>query len=267
MRPVVLLALLLPLALAARPPASIDDTWCEDRSDYYGNDYAYGEEVYVQRSLTLPARTKLNVDGGPNGSIRVEGWDRDEILVEACIRARAKSDDAARTRAEAVEIDTAFGIRALFPKRDRRDGETASFRVFVPRGTDLDLETSNGGIRIADIASTIRFNTSNGGVRMINLGGDVRGRTGNGVLVIELDGPSWDGKGLDVRSGNGAVKLYIPDDYSGSFASGTGNGRLNVDFPITVQGRIDRNVEFILGDGGPLLRARTGNGSVHIERS
>ncbi|MEM8599540.1 MAG: hypothetical protein AAGF99_06445, partial [Bacteroidota bacterium] len=193
MRLVVLLLLFAPCAAHAFTPPVSDDAWCEDRSTdtssiYYGSDYANGEEVYVQRSVTLPARTKLTVDGGPNGSIRVEGWDRDEILVEACIRARAKSEDAAHTRAEAVEIDTAYGIRALFPRRDRRDGETASFRVFVPRGTDLDLETSNGGIRIVEVASTIRFNTSNGGVRMINLGGDVQGSTGNGVLVIELDG-------------------------------------------------------------------------------
>ena len=268
MRAVLLLLLALPLAMSAQPvPASDlsaeDKAWCED-----GDAMRRGvREACEVRAVSLDARDEIEVDGGTNGGIRVQGWDRDEILVVTRVRAYSEERSTAYKLLEEVTISTDGTIEAEVPRTRGDDWVGSSFRIYVPRDTDLDLESSNGGIRITAVSSTIRFDTSNGGVRLVDLGGDVRGRTGNGALRIELGGQSWDGEGLDVTSGNGTVKLYIPDNYSGRFASGTGNGRLNVDFPITVQGRIDKNVEFTLGEGGPLLRARTGNGSIRIERS
>ncbi|MEM6784836.1 MAG: hypothetical protein AAF624_14020 [Bacteroidota bacterium] len=264
MRFFLLFLLALPLSLTAQPavPAA-DKGWCDD-----GDTMRRGvREACELRTFTLDARDELKVDGGSNGGIRIQGWDRDEILVVARVRAFSEERATAQKLMQEVTISTGGTIEADLPRTHRDDWIGSSFRIYVPRDTDLDLESLNGGIRISSVYSTIRFDTANGGVRLSNLGGDVRGRTGNGALKIELGGQAWDGAGLDVTSGNGSVKLYIPDDYSGRFASGTGNGRLEVHFPITVEGRIDRNVEFTLGEGGPLLRARTGNGSVHIERS
>ncbi len=44
------------------------------------------------------------------------------------------------------------------------------------------------------------------------------------------------------------------------------NGSFRVDFPITVQGRIDRRITADLGGGGRTIRAYTTNGSVVIRR-
>jgi len=40
-----------------------------------------------------------------------------------------------------------------------------------------------------------------------------------------------------------------------------------VDFPITLHGRIDKNLSFDIGSGGPTIRAITTNGGVKIGRS
>jgi hypothetical protein len=48
--------------------------------------------------------------------------------------------------------------------------------------------------------------------------------------------------------------------------TGTTNGRINVEFPITVQGTIGRRIETTLGSGGARLRAVTTNGGVTISR-
>jgi hypothetical protein len=42
---------------------------------------------------------------------------------------------------------------------------------------------------------------------------------------------------------------------------------MNIDFPITVQGRINRKIEANLGDGGRLIRVMTTNGGVKISRT
>ena len=44
------------------------------------------------------------------------------------------------------------------------------------------------------------------------------------------------------------------------------NGRIDLDFPVTVQGRIGRSLRTVLGDGGPRIRATTTNGAVRVVR-
>jgi DUF4097 and DUF4098 domain-containing protein YvlB len=116
------------------------------------------------------------------------------------------------------------------------------------------------------VEGRLEFGTTNGGVRLTNVAGDVRGRTTNGGVDIDLDGPAWRGEGLDVQTSNGGVRLAIPDGYSAQLEAGTVNGGLNSDFPLTVKGRINRDIEATLGAGGAPIRVRTSNGGVRITR-
>jgi DUF4097 and DUF4098 domain-containing protein YvlB len=81
-----------------------------------------------------------------------------------------------------------------------------------------------------------------------------------------LTGDSWEGRGLDVETRNGGVKVSIPEDYSAELETGTVNGRVNIDFPVTVRGQIGRNIETKLGTGGAPIRVKTKNGGVTISR-
>ncbi|MBA3887313.1 MAG: hypothetical protein H0X67_16515 [Acidobacteria bacterium] len=101
---------------------------------------------------------------------------------------------------------------------------------------------------------------------LANLAGQVKGSTTNGAVRVVLDGPTWTGPGLDVETRNGAVQLAIPEGYSARLEARTENGRTRVDFPMTVQGRIDRGVEADLGSGGPVIRVGTTNGGIQVTR-
>ena len=46
----------------------------------------------------------------------------------------------------------------------------------------------------------------------------------------------------------------------------TVNGGVRIDFPVRVQGRLDRELSTDLGMGGPTVRAVTTNGGVQIKR-
>ncbi len=74
------------------------------------------------------------------------------------------------------------------------------------------------------------------------------------------------GAGLDVKTSNGGVRLAIPAGYNACLETGTVNGSLNIDFPVTVQGRIGRTFSTDLGSGGPTLRVKTSNGGVKITK-
>lgn len=62
------------------------------------------------------------------------------------------------------------------------------------------------------------------------------------------------------------MRVHVPDNYNARLVASTSNGGINVDFPITVQGRIGREVDTNLGSGGAPIRLRTSNGSVRVDR-
>ncbi len=252
-------------APAARPQEQVveDDEWC--RQDYHGDRVRLCEV----REFTLAAdREVIAVDASPNGGVHVEGWDRNEILVRAKVQAYARYEEDAREILGEIEVQTGGRtIQADGPHTGRREGWSVSYRVYVPYSSNLDLESLNGGIGIEDVSGDIRFRTTNGGIKLIGLKGDVNGSTTNGGLRVELVGDEWEGEGMDVRTTNGSVTVYVPEGYSARLESGTVNGSFRIDFPITVQGRIDRRITAELGGGGQTIRAFTTNGSVAIKRS
>lgn len=140
------------------------------------------------------------------------------------------------------------------------------FILFAPWRSDLSLETYNGGISISDISGRIEFTGHNGGVSLKRVAGSVRGGTTNGGLSVELAGDRWDGETLDVKTTNGGIVVAVPENYSAHLEAGTVNGSLSIDFPVTVQGRITRELAVNLGAGGPTVRAMTTNGGVRIKR-
>lgn len=259
------LAFLAGLALLAAPPSAgaQNGTLTCDSRDTDGDD---GVRVCEIRETTLPARGAIVVDAEPNGSVRVHGWDGSEIRLRVRVEARGRSEDRAQELADAVEIESGGTIRARGARPGGREWWSASFELFVPRRSDLDLRSLNGSLRIDGVTGRIAFSAVNGSVRLADVDGDVRGRTTNGSLQIELSGSQWEGTGMDVRTSNGSVQLAIPEGYGARLETGTVNGTLRVDFPVTVQGRVGKELAFDHGNGGKTLRVRTTNGSVTVRR-
>lgn len=244
-------------ALDSADPCAGRDAWNDDRYRFC--------EVREER---LPAGP-LAVDAGRNGGIRVEGWDGDGIVVRAVVQTRAETEAEARQLAGQVEVVTGGNrISARGPATSGDRSWSVDYRIQVPRRTDLDLNARNGGITVAGVAGTLRFDTTNGGVRLTDLAGDVAGRTRNGGVTVALGGERWDGAGLDVETSNGGVTVRIPDSYSAQLETRTVNGGFRSNYPLTVTGELSprRGISATLGSGGPPVKVRTRNGGVSIDR-
>lgn len=244
---------------------NISDDPCRE-NDRWDNDYYRHCEVREER---LPAGP-LTVDAGQNGGIRVEGWDGNDILVRAIVQASAREEADAKRLASGVEVRAGGGrVGATGPERNgNREWWSVSYRISVPRRTDLDLSANNGGITVANVAGIIRFDTTNGGVRLSDVGGAVNGRTRNGGVRIALGGTQWDGDGLDVETSNGGVTLAIPEPYNAQLETRTVNGGFRFDYPLTLTGELSprRGISTTIGSGGAPVRVRTTNGGLRIER-
>lgn len=238
--------------------------WCSDTNS--DDDRARHHEI---REFVVPAAgATLMVNAAPNGGIKVEGGARTDIQVRACVSATSTTVEQARALAQRVEVAaTVDRVSATGPQNlDRPENWSVSFQLAVPNRTSLSLNTINGGIALTDVDGQIDFRTVNGGVSLARVAGNVKGRTSNGGVDVDLDGPTWNGDGLEVETENGGVRMSIPADYSARLETGTVNGRMNIEFPVAVQGRFNRSIEAQLGSGGPLIKVRTNNGGVHIRR-
>ena len=225
----------------ARQGRVVDDGWC--REDRGGGDRQQACEV---REFTVSAgASQVAVDATPNGGIQVFGSTRGDIVIRAKVTGQADSQARAREIMAGVRVDAAADkISADGPQGlDRHESWSVSYKLAVPTQTSLQLKSTNGSISIESVEGRIDLTTVNGSVKLSRVGGEVRGRTSNG-----------------------GVKIRIPEQYSARLEAGTINGGISVDFPLAVQGRIDREIVTNIGAGGPAIRVHTHNGGVKVSR-
>jgi len=221
------------------------------------------------REQASPAVGRLNVDAGRNGGATVKGWLRSEVLVRARVEASAETEAAAALLASQVLIDSSGGqVHATGPESADNSGWSVSYEIFVPQNTDLSLKTYNGGVTISDVRGQIRFDGHNGGVHLKRVAGDVAGATVNGGVQVELTGPMWDGRQLEVSTHNGGVDVAVPSYYSAHVQAETQSGGVQSDFPAGPEANArPRRLDFNLGSGGPLIHITTTNGHVRLKRA
>jgi len=240
---------------AERWRADCERSWNDDRA-----------RVCEVRTYTMPAASRISVDGGDNGGVKFFGSDRRDVKVVARVQTSADDDASASEIARQIKVLTDGGrIRSEGPSSGRRHTSwSVSYDVYVPNQTNLVAETQNGGISAEDVRGEMDFEATNGGIHLTDVGGNVRARTTNGGVSADLSGTTWQGRGLDLQTTNGGATVNVPRGYNAMLETGTTNGGMRVDFPITVRGSLSRRITTQLGSGGPTVRVVTTNGGVHI---
>jgi hypothetical protein len=239
----------------------MESEWCQEESRSRRGWYC---EV---REFTFDAAGSVEFDASPNGGIEVEGWDGNEIHVQAKVQGQARSDGAAYELVSEVQIAMGSELKASGPKTGRGESWSVSYRAKVPRQLDLALNAMNGSIAIQDVSGSLEMSTVNGGISLGQLAGDVSARTVNGGIKAQLSGSAWEGSGLELRTTNGAIEIGLPSEYNAVLEAATTNGGVQVDFPVTVTGRIGKRLNTVLGEGGATISATTTNGAVKIRKN
>jgi hypothetical protein len=241
-------------ARAERWRDSCERGWTSDRA-----------RVCEVRIYTISSSTKISIDGGANGGVAFYGSDRRDVKIVARVQTSADDDATANAIARQIRVITDAGqIRSEGPSTRGRSSWSVSYEVYVPSASNLEATTENGGISAENVRGEMNFEAENGGIRLAEVGGNVRARTTNGGVTADLSGTTWQGQGLDLETTNGGATVYVPRGYNARLETGTTNGGMRVDFPVTVRGSLTRHISTQLGSGGPLVRVVTTNGGVHI---
>ncbi|MBK8304594.1 MAG: DUF4097 family beta strand repeat protein [Chloracidobacterium sp.] len=236
------------------------------------DNWSNGDNVTFKelREMTAPAGGTITVDGRQNGGISVRGENRSDVLIRACVQTWGKSDDAAKSIAGDIKINTSGTIQAENSSGDK--GWSVSYEISVPRASNVDLTAHNGGLSVKGVDGSINFETQNGGVNLDGVAGTVKGRTTNGGINVRLVGSSWKGTGLDVQTTNGGVNISVPENFAARIDAGTTNGGFTSNIVGLQPEKSDDNkyyqrktrVNTDLNGGGPLVRIMTTNGGVRI---
>jgi hypothetical protein len=149
----------------------------------------------------------------------------------------------------------------------RRDNDVAvDFEIGVPKGVKVGVWGVNGAVRVEGASSEVRAGTVNGSVDAISMGGPVQASTVNGSVHATMG--RFDGdQDLTYSTVNGSVVAEFTGDVDADIDLSTVNGRFQIDWPVTISGRIDpRRLKATLGKGGRRIRLSTVNGNVELRK-
>jgi len=153
-------------------------------------------------------------------------------------------------------------------RRNRNNNDVSvEFRVLVPRGVKVAVETVNGDVSVDGVASEVDAETVNGEVNVTTTGGHVNANTVNGNVRARLGRIDPDGD-MRFETVNGTVIVEFDGEFGGDVDLQTVNGSLNTNFEMTISGRLDpKHLRAHIGKpGGPRLRLETVNGNVELRK-
>lgn len=150
----------------------------------------------------------------------------------------------------------------------------------------LDLNTSNGIIMARDVDGTVAAQTSNGRVSVVGGRGMLQLSSSNGIVEVQnvqangidlhtsngrvsFTGSLTPGSKNRVETSNGTAVLTLPADSALNVDLRSGNGNVNVGFPVTTSpnGENKRNVvQGVINRPDADLTVRTGNGSITLNK-
>ena len=218
------------------------------------------------REITLASTGSVDINTGGVGAIAVQGWDNPWVFVRAAVNTSADDSWQARQIALSVALDTSSN--RIWASGPFGKSWAVAYQVFVPHASALELNTRVGAVAISDVTGTIHFNVGVGAVALSGLAGEVEGKNGVGAIAITLSGDHWDGKGVRVETGMGAIRINAPTDYSASFDLRTAMGAIETSFPgarPTSAGFMGKKLALQAGTGGASIYAATSMGEIDLK--
>ena len=192
---------------------------------------------------------------------------------------------SARTRGVGVVfggVSEQFTIDVTLPAHCTVTVRSGDGAVDVPAMSGhLEVQTGDGHIRVSGARGDIQLASGDGGIDAEGLDGALRAHSGDGHLHVSgrfdvLDLRTGDGhmeanaargsklaEQWNLETRDGGMQVHIPHDLRAMLDARSGDGRLHVDLPISVRGDIRHHqLTGELNGGGPLLRLRSGDGSL-----
>jgi hypothetical protein len=232
----------------------------------------------------------VTLSAAPAGSIIIEGWERNEVEVNASIELQAPSapdlDRIAAINTFVVDEDTNH-IRIMtsgthdraFMKRMTKNFPKAliglpwkiDYHIKIPALTDLEVDAGNGPISLSGVEGTMRLNALHCDANLSLTGGLVSVLIQSGTINLAIPVRSWHGLGSEIKLASGNLNLDLMPGFSADInAEVLRLGEIKNGFaelqPLERNSITSRSVRARAGSGGATLTLTVGDGVITIRQ-
>ena len=199
-----------------------------------------------------------------NGTVEVQGWDKDVVEVHAVKTAKLKESDLERVSIDVNANAGAVSIATRYPQNEGVE-VLVEYTIHVPHGAKVEhLGTVNGTLRVAGVDEVDELRTVNGNIEVYGADSTVHARTTNGNVRLELS-RVYGVSGTLAETTNGSVVLALPANSQADLEARCLNGNFLSELPVEMQSSLKpRELHGKLGQGGVPIRLRTVNGGIRV---
>ncbi len=199
-----------------------------------------------------------------NGTVEVEGWDRDTIEIRAVKTAKHRESDLELVSIDVDAKPSAVSVSTRYPQNEGVE-VAVEYKVHVPHCAHVEhLGTVNGTLRVSGIEAVEDLRTVNGNIEVYEGGGSVHAHTTNGNVHLELLHVQ-DKNGAVAETTNGSVLLAVPADTQADLETRCLNGNFFSELPVAFESTLKpRELHGKLGRGGVPIRLHTINGGIRL---
>jgi DUF4097 and DUF4098 domain-containing protein YvlB len=188
-----------------------------------------------------------------DGAIRVQTWDKPEVLVT--IERQAGDEEALKSiEVRSDQQGNTINVEVLKPAHSTsinvgmHVSRSASLTVSMPREADVTARSGDGAVTVENVAGKLDLNTGDGAVNVRRSEGNVFVHTGDGAVSLE------DTRGeVELSTGDGSVRI---DGVLRRVKARTGDGAIVVRANEGSAAKTDWEIE--TGDGGVTVQLPAG---------
>lgn len=220
-----------------------------------------GDKIVVK--VTGPARADRH---GVTIGMHISPTARLRVAVPKNANINAMSGDGS-IRAEAIE-----GTIVLRTS----DGSIVGTRL----GGDIQMRSGDGSIRIENATGKLDLETDDGSVGVDARPSVLHLRTGDGSVRVALEAETVMTDNWDITTSDGSVVLTLPGLFNAELDAETSDGSVRTNHPLLDDDRGEsregegrderrerrRTLRSKMGDGGKILKIRSGDGTIRIDR-
>ncbi len=246
------------------------------------------QTTFKSDKIDFGAGGTITITGAPNGSIQIEGWNKNEVEINAEIIVEAASEKDANIVAAvcgfAIEDSlsqlriTSVGthdkkylkkVVKKFPKRLRNAPFRINYKIKVPIFSDLLIDGGKGDLNLSKVEGTIRINYLESNAKLNLIGGTVQATFGNGNVDVTIATRSWRGRFAEIQVARGKLNVWLPQNLHANFtAKVLRDGKISNSYKMLKPKRrtkfTDKDVTGKAGSGGADLSFTIGDGLLNI---
>ncbi len=233
------------------------------------------------KSWSVGPKPELHVVAGDASVQMVAGQDG---AIEATVKTRGWSIGDSGIRIIEHQSGNRVDLEVREPSTHFDFGmHSVGIELRVPHELMAEIHTGDGSITMRGVRGALRLDTGDGTIQGEDLDGSLTAHSGDGSVRLggrfdtlevhtqdgSVDIQAFHGSRMasdwKVETGDGSVHLGVPRDLPADVEMQTGDGSIHLDLPVTVNGmRNEHEIRGKLNGGGPVLRVRTGDGSIAL---